>query len=150
MKKNLFFLVMFSPFLFSDCTDQKSNPIEGFWDLQYYEWISPDTTITFTRTEFDRQIKVFGKEYFAFTNQMSKNDSLDMVETYGGGGTYVLEGDTLTEILQLFPGKNAIGYPISYIIEITGDSLIQKGPVNEDLPEGWEGWESMEIYTRLE
>jgi hypothetical protein len=39
---------------------------------------------------------------------------------------------------------------MSYIIEISGDSLIQKGPINEDLPETWKGWKGVEIYTRLE
>ncbi|MBN2213647.1 MAG: hypothetical protein JW723_05330 [Bacteroidales bacterium] len=150
MKKALFLLFMVSPLFFTDCTNQKSNPVEGFWDLQYYEWTSPDTTVTFTRTELDRQVKVFGKEYFTFIIQSVKNDSLDMVVTDGGGGTYVLKGDTLVETIQLFPEKGALGYSMTYIIETSGDSLIQKGPINEDLPEGWKEWSGTEIYTRLE
>jgi len=150
MKKALFFLIVVSPFFFSDCTNQKTNPIEGFWDLQYYEWKSPDTTVLFKRTELDRQIKTFGKEYFIFVIQTTKNDSLDMVVTDGGGGTYQLKGDTLIETLQLFPEKGVLGYAMTYTIEVKGDTLIQKGPINTDLPEGWAGWSGMEVYTRLE
>jgi hypothetical protein len=150
MKKILFFAVMVCPLFFSGCTNQQSNPIEGFWDLQSYEWTSPDTTVFFHRTDLDRQVKAFGKEYFTFIIQNSKNDSLDMVVTDGGGGTYQLKGDTLVETMQLFPEKGAIGYSMDYIVKISGDTLIQKGPVNTDLPEGWEGWSGVEVYTRLE
>lgn len=150
MKKVLFLLIMASLFILTDCTNQKSSPVEGFWDLQYYEWTSPDTTVFFERTELDRQVKVFGKEYFTFIIQSVKNDSLETVVTDGGGGTYVLKGDTLIETIQLFPEKGALGYSMTYIVEISGDSLIQKGPINEDLPEGWKGWSGVEIYTRLE
>jgi hypothetical protein len=150
MKKILLFLAVVCPLLLSDCTNQKTNPIEGFWDLQYYEWKSPDTTVFFKRTELDRQIKAFGKVYFTFIMQNAKNDSLDLVVTHGGGGTYVLKGDSLIETIQLFPMKGALGYSMTYTIEVKGDTLIQRGPVNTDLPEGWTGWSGKEVYTRLE
>ena len=150
MKKSLLFPVATGLIFLLGCTCEKENPIEGFWDLQYYEWSSPDTTVIFKRTEFDRQIKVFGKEHFTFTLQYLKNDSVRSLHTDGGGGTYAVKGDTLIETIQIFPGKDALGHSMTYQFKISGDTLVQTGPVTEDVPDSWKGWKGMEIYTRLE
>jgi len=149
MNKGLLFFIMICPILLLDCANQKEKSIEGFWDLEYQEWSSPDTTILFKRTELARQIKVFGKEYFTFIRQNPDTDSTYLGLTHGGGGTYKVTGDTLIETYQMFPWSG-IGHSFTFNFEILGDTLIQKGPINNDIPEGGERWIALEVYTRLE
>jgi len=149
MKKDLLFFIMICPILLLDCANQKEKSIEGFWDLQYQEWSSPDTTILFKRTELARQIKVFGKEYFTFVMQNPDNENSYLGLTHGGGGTYKVTGDTIIETYQMFPWSG-IGHSFAFTFEILGDTLIQKGPINKDVPEEWEKESGIEIYTRLE
>jgi len=92
---------------------QKSNKIEGVWELVSAKQTIGDSTL-FEISSKDRQmIKIITKTHFAFLSQAFNrpkftqmgNDAemLLAAKTFGaGGGTYTLEGDTYTEHIQFF------------------------------------------------
>ncbi len=151
MKKFLLFFFFLS--LVLACTNQGDvckGPLEGFWELQYYEWSWDDTTVTWTMDEWNQQTKIFGKDNYAFLKMgPAWKDSMALT-IYGGKGTYTLTGDTLVETVELWDWMAMIGQSVTFRVEFRGDSMIQTGPITADVPEGWESFQLMEVYTRME
>ncbi|MBN1413741.1 MAG: hypothetical protein JW973_01470 [Bacteroidales bacterium] len=145
--KTVLFFTLVGVALLSACTKKTENPVEGFWELQYYEWKSVDTIEVFKKHGLTRQVKVYGDSHFTWLQQNPVHDSAYLGFTFGGGGTYEMTGDTIVETNEMFAWKNGIGSKAIITYEIRGDTLIEKFPESEDDPERWT---AIEVYTRLE
>lgn len=129
--------------------DQASGPLEGVWEMQHAKFTYGDTTVWWKADEVNMQTKIFTKGHFAFVNLYPSDDE-DGIETTGGSGTYEVRGDTLVEWYELMNGKVSIGKSAGFIVKISGDTLIQKGPIEGMTPEAWEDFKLKEVYLRKE
>lgn len=125
-----------------------STPIEGekgiigTWKLVYGEIRTEDSLEVkdLSNTEF---VKILNEDHFAFFNQVK--DTADGF--YGGGGSYVLDGDTYVEQLDYVGVKEIRGHEFTFNVEIKGDTLIQSGI--EDVPEAGIKRHIVEKYIRI-
>jgi hypothetical protein len=143
-------LTALTAMILAGCTPmpEKPGPLEGVWEMQHATFTWGDTTVSWQADKMHMQTKMFTKGYFAFVN-MGPSD-MGGIETGGGSGTYKVQGDTLFETLLLMPDKESLGRTFQYTIEVRGDTLIQKGPINADIPASWEGFKLKEVYLRKE
>ncbi len=151
--KKLFFFTVFCSLILGGCnfpTDEPANPLEGFWEMQYSEYTTADTLMIWKEDKLHKMTKAYGKENIIFLNMRPSPGDSAGLETRGGKGTYELRGDTLIETIELWPGEAMIGESIYFKFEIRGDSFIQKGPITEYVPLGWEDFHLYEVYTRRE
>jgi hypothetical protein len=44
--------------------------------------------------------------------------------------------------------KESLGKTFQYKVKVSGDTLIQQGPINTDVPASWEGFKLKEVYLR--
>lgn len=102
--------------------DTSANDISGTWKMVYAEIIENDSTTVkdLSHTEF---IKIINDSHFAFFNQDLNNEE----NFYGGGGTYMLNGDDYQEVLSYTSAKDFKDHKFSFNVEFKGDTLIQKG-----------------------
>ena len=150
--KRTFLLTLVAALILAGCTQtmmEKRGPLEGVWDMQHQTFSTPDTTVMWMKGKLTEQVKMFTKGYFSFVNMSPSGDMGDL-EAHGGSGTYTVMGDTLTEIMQLGWTKEIIGAKLQYKVTVSGDTLVQEGPINTDIPESWKGFHLKEIYLRLE
>lgn len=100
----------------------ESNKIIGTWKLVYGEIKENDSVKVkdLSNTEF---IKIINDSHFAFFNQKIDDDE----GFYGGAGTYVLKDSIYIEKLDFIGVKSIRGHEFSFIIEFSGDTLIQYG-----------------------
>jgi hypothetical protein len=150
MRKVKFIIALMLAFIVLKCTYQPGNPIEGFWDMQYAEWSTADTTFVFMKSESNQQVKVFERNHFIWLQEDLKADSTNQDLIIGGFGSYTMSGDTVFEVLEMSPWPDDHGKSLSSKIEIRGDSLIQTFPFPGDTPEMWEEWTGKEIYVRID
>lgn len=107
----------------SNCVKKEdSKNIEGTWKMVYAETIEGDTIKLkdLSNTTF---IKIINKSHFAFFNQ----ENTSAINFYGGAGTYTLQGDNYTEILNFTAVEAIKNHQFSFKVEIKGDTLIQSG-----------------------
>ncbi|MDW5290007.1 hypothetical protein [Formosa sp. PL04] len=120
MKKSI--LIILAIICFS--CEKKSIPlgISGTWKMVYAEIIENDSIKIkdLKHTEF---IKIINDSHFAFFNQNTNNTE----NFYGGGGTYILNGNDYEEILSYTSSENIKNHKFSFKIQIKGDTLIQSG-----------------------
>jgi hypothetical protein len=149
MKKLFLFAAMFS--LLAACTQQvgKKGPLEGVWKMQHARFSYPDTSIWWEADEMNMQTKIFTEGYFAFVNLYPSDDE-DGSGSTGGSGTYIVMGDTLIETMEIMEGKASIGASVAYLVTISGDTLVQEGPIAGTAPDAWEGFQLKEVYLRVE
>ncbi|QQY81241.1 hypothetical protein JJL45_09895 [Tamlana sp. s12] len=110
-------------FTFFNCKKNRSaNDISGTWKMVYAEIIENDLTTVkdLSHTEF---IKIINDSHFAFFNQDLTNDE----NFYGGGGTYLLNGDDYQEVLSYTSAKHFKDHKFSFKVQFKGDTLIQTG-----------------------
>lgn len=149
--KKLFLLTAVCSFILAGCVDmaEQPGPIEGVWKMQHAKFSYPDTTVWWEADEMNMQTKVFTKGYMAFVSMYPAEDE-DGAATVGGSGTYEVKGDTLIERLELMNNKSLVGNSFGYIIKVSGDTLIQEGPIKGMVPKEWENFHLKEVYLRVE
>jgi hypothetical protein len=101
------------------CSQEKKSPIVGTWQGV------AETTDGWTGSH----IKMWTENYCAYLGEYRKDT---MVFTFYGGGPYTLEGTHSVETIVYNTDKNTIGKTANMIIEIHGDTLIQKYPADEN------------------
>lgn len=117
------------------CASQRTNQLEGTWDLVEVRYTPPDPSFSFADW---RQIKILTKTHWVFLSQKrtapkmtsSTNDVelLAAARAFGaGGGTYTLDGDTYKEHIDFFSTPNYVGMSIQWKIKWEGDDWIQTG-----------------------
>ncbi|AUS06558.1 hypothetical protein [Pseudotamlana carrageenivorans] len=107
-------------FTFFNCKKNRSaNDISGTWKMVYAKIIENDSTMVkdLSHTEF---IKIINDSHFAFFNQDLNNDE----NFYGGGGTYLLNGDDYQEVLSYTSAKHLKDHSFSFKVQFKGDTLI--------------------------
>lgn len=149
MKKFFLFAALFA--LLAACTQQvdQKGPLEGVWKMQYAKRTTADTSFWWEAGEMNMQMKIYTEGCVAFVNLSPSRDG-EGVSSLGGYGTYELKGDTLIETIEIFPYKALIGASAAYLVTISGDTLIQEGPIEGTAPEAWERYRFKEVYLRVE
>jgi len=134
--------------LLLSCTNQKKEILEGIWDMQYSEWKDQDSVVfLFQKGDLTCQMKAFSKEHYCWIQQNPANDTTSLGFTSGGGGSYKVTGDTITELVEMSPWKYDIGRSYTSTFKIQGDSLIQ---TFLEYTDEYGNWSGIEIYKRLE
>jgi len=111
------------------CNQEKSNPIEGAWDLVYFIAIDNDTiTGQFPGTWEGKDMKTWSKEHFIFIGHYMMDTT--EYDSYGGG-TYTLDGNIYKETVDFHYNKNAIGETYQMYIKVSNDTLYQIWPVDD-------------------
>ncbi len=129
--------------LVGSCTvEEERPPLEGAWNLIHSEW--PSHSMTFPDQITGSSIKFFCKEHFAFAGRLMVDD---VPMNYLGGGRYTLEGDRYSEMFDYHRSEEVIGTTTRILMDIRGDTLIQRWPVNEN----WEldDLHHKQIYVRM-
>jgi hypothetical protein len=130
--------------LLGSCKYERRLAIEGSWRMVYGEWMASDSS-TYPATIVGSQIKSWTKEYFTFVGEFKHGDG--PIDATYGGGTYSLIGKQYTENPVYHNSKAYLGHEVRILLEIKGDTLIQRWPATADwkLPEKF----CMEKYIRL-
>ena len=119
---------------------QNSDDLVGAWEINYSEYVYPDTTIE--NTQFaNPSVKLLTKKYFAFGFQTSDGESVT-----AGGGKYSYNGETYTEHLRYHVYSPAVGKSIEFKSELEGDKWTIKGVMQID----GEDVKLKEIWKRIE
>lgn len=151
MKKFFLFAALFA--LLAACTQQvdQKGPLEGVWKMQHAKRTVGDTSFWWEAGGMSMQMKIYTEGCFAFVNLRPSEDG-EGVSSGGGYGTYELKGDTLIEKIEIFGNKALIGASPAYLVTISGDTLIQEGPIEGTAPEVWENmrYQFKEVYLRVE
>lgn len=151
MKKlTLFFIVAI--FIIAGCTTKKKESIEGVWQMVSAKWIddsgylSDDPTVYYVPEDIQGgAIKAWLDGYVIVAGTM-KLDSIDLPSYVAA--TYTLDGNKYAETIIYHDWTASPGTVVNMIVEIKGDTLIQKFPVDENwnLNENAYMWEK---YVRL-
>jgi len=133
-------------FLFLSYSCCEKNKVEGTWELVSATWAYSDTnTVEFPTSEYDRELKMFGKTHVIFIRQDTTNEDL----FFSGGGTYKLEGNKYIETLEFSSWRSGIGSISTYECQFRDSMMITTGPLNEKgdkLP----GFQLHEEWKRIE
>ncbi len=126
MKAKILLLLSFIPAFFSCNKTPTTSPLVGTWELVSATATEKDSTFsTFDSTH--KMIKIINETHFAFLNHsVSKNDS-SAARFSAGGGKYTLADSVYTESLDYFTDKAWENNKFSFVVKISGDTLIQKG-----------------------
>lgn len=101
------------------CTQEKKSPIVGTWQ----------GVVENTDGWTGSVIKMWTDNYCAYLGEFKKDT---MVFSIYGGGPYTLEGTHSVETILYNTDKSTIGKTANMIIEIHGDTLIQKYPADDN------------------
>lgn len=121
MKRYIYIILCFA--LVSCAKKQESiNKIEGSWKLFYNEIKQGDSIQVrdLSKTDF---IKIINKTHFTFINQPKDSTG----SFYAGAGTYTLDKDNYSEVLQYIEYKAIRNHQFDFKIKLQGDTLIQFG-----------------------
>ena len=103
-----------------------ANSLEGTWKLVSATTIkNTDTTVT-DFAAGQEMIKVINKSHFAFLRH-DTNQGKDTAIFSAGGGTYTLDGDKYTELLQYCNDRGWEGHTFSFTVSLKEDTLLQTG-----------------------
>lgn len=125
-------------------TKNEPTPIEGTWRLVKITLWDGDKQFT-SPGDFDmNQLKTWSKEYFTFVGHYGEGKK--STDAYGSG-TYKLEGNHYEEDLITYNKKQQAQTHYKMLLEIKGDTLIQRWPVDDN----WKlvDKHSMEQYVRV-
>lgn len=129
-------------FLISGCVQEEKSPIEGAWQMIYFN--VPEIQYTFPDQVGGSQIKIWTAEHFAFAGQFIIDTT--MTDNFGWG-TYTIDGNKYSEHVILHASESTIGQTVRILIEVSNDTLTQEYPADENwvLPEEY----SIEKYIRV-
>ena len=132
MKKGM--VVFIGMLVFNSCNESApaketpvvTNSLEGTWKLVSATTIkNTDTTVT-DFAAGQEMIKVINKSHFAFLRH-DTNQGKDTAIFSAGGGTYTLDGDKYTELLQYCNDRGWEGHTFSFTVTLKEDTLLQTG-----------------------
>ncbi|QKZ15702.1 hypothetical protein HU175_08705 [Spirosoma sp. KUDC1026] len=131
----------------SSCsTETKKASLVGTWQLIAATATENDSTYS-TFSPGQNMIKVINDTHFAFLNHPAGGTGDSTQAFSAGGGHYTLADSAYTEHLDYFADKAWEGRSFDFVIEIKGDTLIQKGV--ERIPERGIDHIIMETYKRV-
>lgn len=111
------------------CNKEKTNPIEGAWDLIYAISVDDDTlSWDFPGYYMGKDMKMWSKEHYIVIGSF-KQDTTEMDNF--GGGSYTLDGNIYNETIKYHVDKDLIGQTIRMNIKVSNDTLYQIWPVDE-------------------
>ena len=144
MKLQLFILLAILISVIMSCATEKTNQLEGTWELVSGKYILPDTTINRPESNYERTIKIINKTHFATIKQDTSKDESFMFNA----GKYILNKNTYTENLEFFSHSYLIGSSLSFEIKIEGDHITMSGPIKK-IGEDETEWEVYEVYKKI-
>ena len=104
-----------------------SIPIQGTWKLITGTTIEKGDTVVASYTKNVSFIKIINETHFAFLQHDLNKGKDYSVMFSAGGGTYSLKDNVYTEHLEYCNDRNWEGNDFKFTLEITGDTLVQKG-----------------------
>jgi len=104
-----------------------SIPIQGTWKLITGTTIEKGDTVVASYTKNVSFIKIINETHFAFLQHDLNKGKDYSVMFSAGGGTYSLKDSVYTEHLEYCNDRNWEGNDFKFTVEITGDTLVQKG-----------------------
>jgi len=145
MKTKIMLVVLFVGFLCLVGFDSnQTNPFEGNWELVS---VKGNYSVEGKRVSMDtvKDANNFGMKlihdgYFMFTGQHVMDGEISPAYGYG---TYTYDNNIYTENILFHVGKEFIGTTESYEMTVDGDTLVQKGPLEEGT-----GMQFIETYVR--
>ena len=140
-------IILLFVFLFGCTTtvEEKKNPLEGTTWIK----ISGELTrgdgkiITSPKSEYDREIVIYGKKHFAFVGQDTSRKS-----SHSFAGTYIYKGDRCTYTLTMYPYYEDIGHSFTLKVQIEGDKMVITGADLHFYGRDWKTYR--EVYKRLD
>jgi len=140
--KKICLLSIVLTFLVSGCVQEEKSPIEGAWQMIYFN--VPDIPYTFPDQVQGSQLKIWTTDYFAFAGQFKIDTTI--TDNFGWG-TYTLDGNKYSENVVLHASESTTGQTVRILVEVSNDTLTQKYPADENwiLPEVY----SIEKYKKL-
>lgn len=146
MKTKIMLLVLFVGVVYLlGCTSNQTNLFEGNWELVStegtYEIGEADQfSINMVKDTENFGMKLIHDGYFMFSNQLLIEGEESACYGYG---TYTYDNNVYTEKIIFHCVEDAIGTTESYEMTVDGDTLIQKGPLDNDA-----GMQFVETYVR--
>lgn len=123
--------------------EKPNESIVGTWKLVYGE-IREEDSIQVKDLSQALFIKIINEDHFAFFNQPKDGGK----GFYGGGGSYTLNGNKYTEVLDYVAVEALRGHKFPFDIALKGDTLIQSGV--EDVPEANIKRHIVEKYIKID
>jgi len=145
-------------YFLAGCKSENKNTLEGVWERVEGKFTIAGETISPTQ----KAIKIFTKDHWAIIEQepnaqkfSSNPTDAELINAAKGFdafyGTYTLEGETLTESVELAFNPNWIGHSVSFEVRWEGDQWIQTGTFPlKALGLGENDEESYEVWKRIE
>lgn len=125
--KNALFIIMVTASSCANNKKQNTPPIIGTWQLVAATSTEKGQTIS-TFNAKQKMIKIINQTHFAFLNHDVDNGKDSANSAYSaGGGVYTLADSIYTEHLEYFNNRQWENNTFQFVIEITGDTLIQRG-----------------------
>ena len=132
--KKVSILILIIPLIIGSCTQETRNPVEGAWQLFYYN----SGEITYPGEITGSGIKVWTEDCIAFVGKYQQ-DTL-MLDHFGWGKYKWIEDNKYEETVMLHniaPSRE--GTTVRLLIEVRNDTLIQRYDADEN-------WNLPEIY----
>ena len=107
--------------------ESASIPIQGTWKLITGTTIEKGDTVVASYTKNVSFIKIINATHFSFLQHDLNKGKDYSVMFSAGGGTYSLKDNVYTEHLEYCNDRNWEGNDFNFTLEITGDTLVQKG-----------------------
>lgn len=146
MKTRLIFLCPMILLIINSCTQQKSNSLQGAWELVSWKHHSGDTIDSqFPGNYTGSDIVILSENHILSVGRFKKDTTF--IDNYVGA-KYTLEGNHFEETLLYFPKTEMVGNVVKQILELRNDTLIKTYPADDN----WEIVKSnyyVEKYIRL-
>ncbi len=143
----LLFLSCNTPSQNKSVTGEIKNPLPGTWKLLTGTIIEKKDTVITDYSKDRKFIKIINDTHFAFLNHdLKKGKDSAAANFSAGGGSYTLKDSTYTESLEYCSDRQWEGNSFTFIIRISGDTLIQKGI--EKIPDIGVDRINIETYVR--
>jgi hypothetical protein len=133
----------------SGCTTQPTKAsLVGTWELIGATATEKDSTYS-TFNPAQKMIKIINDTHFSFLNHPAGTNADSTKTSFSaGGGSYTLTDSVYTEHLDYFVDKAWEGKKFEFMIQIKGDTLVQKGV--EKVPERGIDHIIVETYKRVQ